>query len=146
MTQFVTGTADFEARIRASFARQQLMSTLGASLDKVAPGEVRIRLPHSETHTQQHGYVHAGAITSIVDSACGYAALTLMAPDLEVVTVEFKVNFLAPAKGDSFLAVGKVVRPGRSITVCSGEAFAVTGGARKAVALMQATMIAVSPT
>lgn len=130
----------------ASFARQQLMASLGASMVKVVPGEVRIELPFSAAHTQQHGYVHAGAITSIVDSACGYAALTLMVANLEVVTVEFKVNFLNPAKGASFLAIGKVVKPGRTITVCTGEVFALTGGEQKAIAVMQATMMAVPRT
>ena len=146
MANFVAATSDFEARTRASFARQQLMASLGASMVKVAPGEVRIELPFSAAHTQQHGYVHAGAITSIVDSACGYAALTLMAANLEVVTVEFKVNFLNPAKGTSFLAIGKVVKPGRTITVCTGEVFALTGGEQKAIAVMQTTMMAVPRT
>jgi uncharacterized protein (TIGR00369 family) len=143
MPQFLPASPDFESRTRQSFGRQQWMVLLGANIVMVAPGEVHIQLPFSQAHSQQHGYVHAGAITSIVDSACGYAALTLMPANLEVVTVEFKVNFLSPAQGTGFLAIGKVVRPGRTITVCSGEVYATVGGEQKAVAVMQATMIAV---
>jgi uncharacterized protein (TIGR00369 family) len=143
MAHFTPAVPGFEARVRQSFARQQLMVSLGASMVKVTPGEVRIHLPFSDAHSQQHGYVHAGAITSIVDSACGYAALTLMPSNLEVVTVEFKVNFLSPAQGTGFLAVGKVLKSGRTITVCNGEVYAMLGSEQKAVAVMQATMIAV---
>ncbi len=136
-----------EARVRASFDRQPLMQTLGAALAQVSPGEVHVAVDHRVGNTQQHGYMHGGAVTAIVDSACGYAALTLMPAGQEVVTVEFKVNFLSPAQGERFVAVGKVVKPGRTLTVCSGEvlAYPAGGGAPKAVAVMQATMIAVQP-
>ena len=143
MTPFTPTIPDFESRTRASFGRQRFMQLLGAQLLQVAPGEVHIELPFNEAQSQQHGYVHAGAITSVVDSACGYAALTLMAADLEVVTVEFKVNFMSPALGTHFLAIGRVLRPGRTITVCSGDVLAVDGGKEKVIAVMQATMIAV---
>ena len=134
---------DFEARVRASFARQEFMATLGARLELVAPGEVTIRLPYRTDLTQQHGFLHAGAVTSVVDSACGYAALTLMEPGAAVLSVEFKVNLLAPAAGKEFLAIGKVVRAGRTITVCSGELRAVDDGRETVVAMLQGTMMAV---
>ncbi len=123
------------------------MSTLGARLALVAAGEVHIALPFSKHLSQQHGYVHAGAITSVVDSACGYAALTRAAPGHEVVTAEFKINFMRPAVGDRFLAIGTVLSAGRLLTVCTGEVRAFTGTAAdyKVVAVMQATMVSVAP-
>jgi uncharacterized protein (TIGR00369 family) len=133
----------FEARVRASFERQQFMQTLGARLEKVEPGEVTISLPFRPDLTQQHGFLHAGAVTSVVDSACGYAALTLMEPGAAVLAVEFKVNLLAPAAGERFLAIGRVVRSGRTLTVCSGEMRALQGERDTVVALMQGTMMSV---
>jgi uncharacterized protein (TIGR00369 family) len=132
----------FEERVHASFARQQLMATLGATLERVAPGEVAIRLPFRAANSQQHGFVHAGALTSIVDSACGYAALTLMPPGAAVLSIEFKVNLLAPAKGD-LVARGRVVKAGRTITVCEGQVVAREGDGEKLVATMSATMMTV---
>src|SRR5438128_263647 len=102
-----------ERRIRDSFARMQAMATIGASVKAVREGEVEIDLPFSAALTQQHGFVHAGVIATIVDTACGYAALTLMPMDAAVLTTEFKLNLLSPAKGDRFIAAGRVVRPGR---------------------------------
>ena len=134
--------AGFAERTRESFARQRWMASLGAQLTHVAPGEVHIEMPGSPQWSQQHGYLHAGAITSIVDSACGYAALTLMPEGFEVLTVEFKVNLLSPAIGPRFRAVGRVLRAGRTISVCSGEVLALDGQGPKTVALMQATMMA----
>ena len=130
-------------RIAASFEVQGLMSTLGAKRVFVSDGEVRIALPFSERLSQQHGYVHAGAITSIVDSACGYAALTKAPPGCEVVTAEFKINLLRPALGDHFLAIGRVQNAGKFLTVCTGEvqAFRGTDPACKVVALMQSTIV-----
>jgi uncharacterized protein (TIGR00369 family) len=133
---------DFEARVRKSFARQRMMSTLGATLDRVGPGEVEIALPYREDLTQQDGYLHAAAITAIADSACGYAAFSLMEPNAAVLSVEFKVNLLAPAAGERFVAAGRVVKAGRTLTVCSAEVHAEERGARKLIAVMQATMIA----
>lgn len=131
-----------EQRIADSFSAQGLMETLGAELVRVNDGEVHIAMPFSRHLSQQHGYVHAGAVTSIVDSACGYAALTRAPEGHEVVTVEFKVNFLRPALGDRFLAVGRVENAGRSLGVCTGEVRAFKGGSPdyKVVALIQATM------
>jgi uncharacterized protein (TIGR00369 family) len=133
----------FEARVRASFGRQALMTTIGARLISVSPGEVEIDMPFRGDLTQQHGYVHAGIITAVVDSACGYSALSLLSADSEVLSIEYKVNFLAPALGERFVARGRVVRAGRTITVCSGEVVAITSAEEKTVAVMLATMIAV---
>lgn len=137
---------DLQERIAASFQAQGLMATLGATLALVEEGEVHIALPFSKHLSQQHGYVHAGAITGIVDSACGYAALTKAPSEHEVVTAEFKINLLRPALGHRFLAIGKVVNAGRLLTVCMGEvrAFPETGSAYKVVALMQATIVNVT--
>ena len=129
---------DFEARIRTSFAQQAFMTMLGARLERVALGEVAIALPFRSDLTQQNGFLHAGVVTSVVDSACGYAALSVMEPGTDVLSVEFKVNLLAPAQGKEFLAVGRVVRSGRTLVVVSGELLA--GGT--VLALMQGTMIA----
>src|SRR5512142_2343876 len=112
---------DYAARVRTSFGRQQAMALLGAEMTMVVPGMTEIVLPFREELTQQHGFVHAGIITTIVDSACGYAALSLMPPDVGVLTIDFKVNLLKPAAGERFVARGQVVKPGRTIMVCRGE-------------------------
>jgi uncharacterized protein (TIGR00369 family) len=135
---------EFESRVRASFNNQQVMQAIGAKLVTVGCGEARIELPFSPELTQQHGYIHAGIIGTIVDSACGYAAYTLMPADSEVLTVEYKVNFLAPATGEKFVAIGRVIKPGRTLTVCAGEVWAYNQGEKKQVAVMQATMMMVS--
>jgi uncharacterized protein (TIGR00369 family) len=132
-----------EQRVRESFARQQAMATLGAMMETVEPGATRIRLPYDPKLTQQHGFVHAGIIAAIVDSACGYAALSLMPADAAVLTTEFKMNLLSPARGDSLLAHGRVVRPGKKLMVCLGEVFAHQGANVKQVALMTASMMVV---
>src|SRR5215217_1418822 len=119
------------------------MSLLGASLARVAPGEVDIELPFSPRLTQQHGFVHAGALASILDSACGYAASTLMDADAAVLTIEFKVNLLEPGVGDRFVARARVVRAGRTVTVCRGEAVAAGDGGEKLVAIVTATIMTV---
>ncbi len=133
-------------RIARSFELQGLMRTLGATLERVEKGEVHIALPFSAQLSQQHGFVHAGAITSIVDTACGYAALTQAPEGHEVLTAEFKINLMRPAIGQRFVAVGKVVNAGRLLTVCSGEvlAYAADGARPKVVALMQATIASVA--
>jgi len=133
----------FEARVRDSFARQRFMTTLGASLERVGPGEITISFTHRDELTQQHGFLHAGVMTSVADSACGYAALSLMEPGVGVLSVEFKVNMLAPAVGERFVATGRVVRSGRTLTVCTGEVSTQREGQTVAVLLMQATMMAV---
>ena len=135
--------ADYEARIRASFARQRFMATLGATIERVEPGEVAIAFTHRDELTQQHGFLHAGVMTSVVDSACGYAALSLMEPGVGVLSVELKVNMLAPATGQRFVATGRVVRSGRTLTVCTGEVVAEAAGPPTVVMIIQATMMAV---
>ncbi len=144
MTNLKPPDEEFENRVRSSFDRQQVMKTIGAEMTHVSPGEVHIDLPYSEVLTQQHGYLHAGIVTIIVDSACGYAAYTLMPVFSEVLTVEFKVNFLAPARGERFVAIGNVIKPGRTLTVCSGKVLAVSNGKEKLIATIQATMMAVT--
>jgi uncharacterized protein (TIGR00369 family) len=128
-------------RVRASFARQGAMTTLGAELVDVAAGRVAITLPVEPRLSQQDGFLHAGVVTAALDSACGYAALTLMPDDTEVLTVELKVNLLAPANGEKLVAEGEVLRAGRTLTVCRGEAYAEQGAERVHVATMLATMV-----
>ncbi len=135
---------EFESRIRSSFAQQGLMKTIAARLLKVDPGEVRIELPWSEAVTQQHGFIHAGILSTIADNACGYAAYTLMPAGSEVLGVENKINFLAPAKGERFVAIGKVIKAGRTLAVCSGEVWAYDNGKETLVAVMQTTMMALA--
>jgi uncharacterized protein (TIGR00369 family) len=135
---------DFESRIRSSFARQGLMETIGANLVKVAPGEAEIELPYSKAITQQHGFVHAGIVSTIADNACGYAAYTLMPADSEVLGVESKINYLAPAKGERLVGVGRVIKAGRTLAVCSGEVWAYNNGEKTLVAVMQTTMMTVA--
>lgn len=132
---------NYEERVRGSFAAQAFMRTLGASLDHVGPGEVVILLPYRSDLTQQHGFLHAGAIATVADSACGYAALTLMEPGAAVLSVEFKINLLAPAEGKHFRAAGQVVRAGHTLTVCEAEVRALGSDSERVVAIMQSTMI-----
>jgi len=131
----------YEARVRESFARQSHMATLGASIVFIAPGEVHLALPFAPQFCQQNGYLHAGAITSVADSASGYAAYTLAPPDTDVLAVEFKINLLAPAKGEEFLACAQVLRPGRTLTVCRADVFATGMSERVLIATMLSTVI-----
>ncbi len=132
----------FEERVRESFSRLALMRTIGARLVRVAPGEIDIDMAVRDDLKQQHGYVAAAIVTAIVDTACGYAAMSLMPAGASVVTVEFKVNFISPARGERLHAHGRVVTPGRALTVCTGEVYAMSGAAPKAVATMLGTMVA----
>jgi uncharacterized protein (TIGR00369 family) len=134
---------EIEARVRGSFGRQTIMTTLGAEIAAVRAGEVEIVLPFSDRILQQHGFIHAGAVATIADSACGYAALTVMPRDAGVLTTEFKINLLAPAKGERLRAVGRVIRSGKKLVITLGEVFAEEGSARKQVALITATMMVV---
>lgn len=136
-------SVDSEERIRASFARQGLMTTLGARLDKVAPGLVEIVMRPAAAIAQQHGFVHAGALSAIADTAAGYAALSLMPPGRGVLTVELKINLLAPARGERVRARGRVVKAGRTLTLAQADVFAESGGEEKLVALMTATLMSV---
>jgi len=120
-TEFKPADPDFESRVRASFARQGIMTLLGARMIKVTPGEVSIELPFRADLSQQHGFFHAGVTSTIADSAGGYAGFTLFPTDASVLTVEFKINLLSPAKGDRLVATGKVIKPGRTLTICNLE-------------------------
>jgi uncharacterized protein (TIGR00369 family) len=133
----------YESRVRQSFAKQGFMRTLAASLDSVAPGVVEISLEPGPAVGQQHGFVHAGAVAAIADSAAGYAALSLMRPGVGVLSTEFKINLLAPAKGERIVARGRVVKAGRTLTVVQTEVFARTAENEKLVALLTATMMSV---
>jgi uncharacterized protein (TIGR00369 family) len=132
---------DIEQRVRDSFNRQNLMSTLGARVERVAPGEVDIMLPVTPEISQQHGFVHAGAIASIADSACGYAALTLLDGDAGVLAVEFKINLMAPGAGESLLARGRVIKSGRTLSICQADVVALENGGERNVAVMIATIM-----
>jgi uncharacterized protein (TIGR00369 family) len=137
--------AHYEQRTRDSFARQPAMRTLGATLVSVEPGRVVIAMPHAEHLTQQHGFVHAGMLSAALDSACGYAAFSLMPPDAAVLTIEFKINLLAPARGPRLRFEGLVIKPGRTISVVEGRAVqhGEDGGDEKLVATMTATVMTV---
>jgi uncharacterized protein (TIGR00369 family) len=132
---------DYEQRVRESFDRQALMATLGVSIAHVAPGEVHLTMPYSPALCQQNGYLHAGTLASLADSANGYAAYTLAPVDTDVLAVEFKINLLAPARAPDFLARGRVLRAGRTLTVCSADVFAIEGTARSLIATMLSTII-----
>jgi uncharacterized protein (TIGR00369 family) len=135
---------DFEERVRKSFARQSAMTTIGAELTLVTPGIIEIEMPHSIGLTQQHGFLHAGIISTALDSACGYAAFSLMPANAGVLTIEFKVNLLAPGKGERFLFRGSVTKPGRTIIVADGQAYAFAAdGEAKLIATMTGTMMTV---
>ena len=132
----------FVEEIKQSFAKQTVMSLIGGELTRVEPGIVEITLPYRTDLTQQHGYVHAGIITTIADSACGYAAYTLMPPNSDVLAVEFKVNLMRPAKGETFVARAEVVKSGRTLSVVRADVHALTGNEqRELVAIMQGTMM-----
>lgn len=133
---------DFEARVRSSFARQDFMVTLGAVLAHVAPGEVDIVLPFSEDLRQQHGFFHAGATIAVLDSAAGYAALTLFPKGFGVLTAELKVNLLAPAEGPRLQAEGRVIKPGKTLTICRSDVHSVADDGRTHVATALLTMAA----
>src|ERR1700751_3047728 len=132
----------FAERVRASFVRQRAMHTLGVEITRLAAGEIELAMPYDAAFTQQHGFVHAGIIATVLDSACGYAAFSLMPADAAVLTVEFKTNLLAPARGDRFLFKGEVVKPGRTITVSAASAFAIEDGEEKLIATMTGTLMA----
>jgi uncharacterized protein (TIGR00369 family) len=141
MSSFQIQDADFERRVRESFSRQHVMSLIGASLKRVEPGAVDIVLPYRTDLTQQDGFRHAGILTTVADSACGYAAYTLMPAGSEVLSVGFKVNLLRPAAGEVFLAEARVLKAGKTLTVTRGDVYGLAAGETKLVATMLATMI-----
>ena len=134
----------FAHEIRQSFTQQTVMTLIGAELTRVDPGLVEITLPYRADLAQQHGYLHAGIVTTIADSACGYAAYSLMPPNSEVLSVEFKVNLLRPAKGETFSAVAEVVKSGKTLTVVRADVFGIDEGRRDLIATMLGTMICLS--
>ncbi len=136
---------DYEERVRSSFARQAAMETIGAELTSVTPGTIEIEMPYLQALTQQHGFLHAGIIATALDSACGFAAFTLMPPDAAVLTIEFKINMLSPGRGERFLFRGSVTKPGRTIIVADGQAYAYApDGEARLIATMTATMMVVT--
>ena len=132
-----------QSRVRKSFGAQSLMRTLSAEMTSVQPGAVTIAMPHGEHLLQQHGFLHGGVVAAIADSACGYAALSLMPPEAAVLTSEFKINLLAPAKAEIYEAQGRVIRAGKRVHVVQADVFGVSGVARKHIALMTATMMVI---
>jgi uncharacterized protein (TIGR00369 family) len=128
MPNFTPRDPNYAARVSASFGRQQVMTWIGATLTHLAPGQCEITLPHRPELTQQHGYLHGGIMGTIGDTAAGYAAYTLMAHDASVLTVEYKMNIMAPGDGERFIARGEVIRAGRSLVVARADVFAVKAG------------------
>jgi uncharacterized protein (TIGR00369 family) len=144
MAATIVSAPDYEERVRKSFARQSVMTTIGAELTLVTPGTVEIEMAYSGALTQQHGFLHAGIISTALDSACGYAAFSMMPENAAVLTIEFKVNLLAPGKGERFLFRGSVTKPGRTIVVADGQAYAFAAdGEAKLIATMTGTMMTV---
>ena len=143
MLEFVPKFAGFRDKVRRSFSNQPAMATLGVELFLVEPGRVELRMPRNREFSQQHGFVHAGILSTVLDSACGYAAFSLMEEKAEVLTVEFKVNLMAPADGEAFVFAGEVVKPGRTLTFVEGAAYALKGDDRRKIATMSATMMAI---
>jgi uncharacterized protein (TIGR00369 family) len=144
MAATIVSAPDYEERVRKSFARQGVMTTIGAELTLVTPGTVEIEMAYSGALTQQHGFLHAGIISTALDSACGYAAFSMMPENAAVLTIEFKVNLLAPGKGERFLFRGSVTKPGRTIVVADGQAYAFAAdGEAKLIATMTGTMMTV---
>ncbi|WP_042424721.1 PaaI family thioesterase [Comamonas granuli] len=135
---------DFQRRVRESFALQGVMQTLGARLARVEPGVVDIELDWAPGLTQQHGFLHAGVVSTALDSACGYAAYSLMPEEAAVLTIEFKINLLAPAQGQRFRMEGRVLKPGRTITVAEGRAWAMDGAKETLAATMNCTLMTVT--
>lgn len=133
----------FRERVTESFGRQKVMQTIGAVLTRVEYGTVEIEMPFSADFTQQHGFLHAGILSTALDSACGYAALTVMPEDAAVLTIEFKINLLSPGRGERFLFRGEVTKPGSTIIVSDGRGYAIGDGPAKLVASMTGTMMVV---
>ena len=142
MTRFEPKNPDYRKLATATFARQQAMRTLGISIARIDPGEVDLSMPYASEFTQQNGFVHAGITTAGLDTACGIAAFTLMPEGSDVLTVEFKTNLLAPAKGERLAFRAHVIKPGRTLTVCEASAFAESGGVETLIATMTATLMA----
>ena len=135
---------DYQAKVKKSFADQAVMKTIGASIEAIGAGEIEIEFPYQSSLTQQNGFIHAGIVSTVLDSACGYAAFSLMPEDASVLTIEFKINLLSPAKGDRFRGYGKVKKAGRTISVAEAELYAFSDQGRKLVATMVGTLMAIN--
>ncbi len=142
-TEFIPADENYRKKVEKSFDRQQAMDTIGIMLEKVDPGRVVLNMPYNKAYTQQHGFVHAGILSTALDSACGYAAFSLMPKEAAVLSIEYKVNFLAPAKGEAFVITGQVLKAGKTVTVCQAEAYALKGGKKKLVAQMTGTIMTI---
>ena len=143
MTGFVAKFEGFRDKVRDSFSKQPAMATMGVELSVVEAGRVELYMRRNDDFSQQHGFVHGGILSTALDSACGYAANSLMEEHAEVLTVEFKVSLLAPARGEAFLFVADVVKPGRNLSFVEGAAYALHGDERRKVATMTATMMTI---
>jgi uncharacterized protein (TIGR00369 family) len=142
VSYFEPKNPDYRAVAAATFDRQPAMQSLGISIARLEPGEVDLTMPYSAAWTQQNGFIHAGIITAALDTACGIAAFTLMPANSDILTVEFKTNLLAPARGDRFVFRARVVKPGRTLTVCEAQAFAEQDGTENLIATMTGTLMA----
>ena len=142
MPNFEPRNSDFDTRVRESFNRQKVMRTMGITIAELAPGRIVLEMAHDDALTQQHGFLHAGIVSTALDSACGYAGFSLMPPEAAVLTAEFKIKLLNPADGERFRFVAEVVKPGRTLTVCEARAYAMKGEDEKLVATMTATLMA----
>ena len=145
MPRFEPKNLDYRAVATATFERQQAMHTLGISIARIEPGEVELAMAYSPELVQQNGFVHAGVITAGLDTACGIAAFTLMPPGADILTVEFKTNLLAPAMGERFVFRSTVIKPGRTLTVCEGRAYAEREDGKHLIATMTGTLMAMVP-
>jgi uncharacterized protein (TIGR00369 family) len=141
MSGFQVQDPDYDARVRRTFTNQPAMATLGISLARIEPGTLELQMPYDAKFSQQNGFLHAGAISTALDTACGLASYTLMPARADILTVEFKINLLAPAKGQTFRFVGSVVKPGRTLVIAEGRALANDSGREKLIATMSATMM-----
>lgn len=141
MTAFQVQDPDFEARVRRTFAAQVALATFGITLAKIEPGTLELRMPYDAKFSQQNGFLHGGVVSAGLDTACGLASYTLMPAHADILTVEFKINLLAPAKGRTFRFVGNVIKPGRTLVVSEGHAYANDDGREKLIATMSATMM-----
>jgi uncharacterized protein (TIGR00369 family) len=144
MPRFEPKNPDYRAIAIHTFEQQRAMKTLGISIARLEPSEVDLAMDYAAEFTQQHGFVHAGIITAGLDNACGIAAFTLMPAGAGILTVEFKVNLLAPARGERFVFRATVVKPGRTLTVCEARAYATQGGVETLIATMSGTLMALA--
>ena len=142
-SQFEPSDSGYKEKVIESFSRQEVMKTVNASIITIGPGVIELEFPYQSSLTQQHGFIHAGIVSTVLDSACGYAAFSLMPENAAVLTIEFKLNLLSPAKGERFRAVGRVKKPGKNITVTEGELFSYSEGEQKLIAVMVGTIMSV---